>query len=190
MSMSDRVRTFFGSDSKQVLLLVAVIVLVVLFVRFFIAQPFVVRGESMSPTFQNGNYLVIDEVSYRLEDPARGDVVVFRYPNNPAIFYIKRIIGLPGETVRITKGEVTIAKTDGTELVLPEPYVVAEDATYTFERMLNEGEYFVMGDNRPKSSDSRVWGPLPEENIMGRAMLRLFPLSEAGVLPGAIEQIQ
>lgn len=188
--MSDRVRTFFGSDSKQVILLVAVIVILVLVVRFFIAQPFVVRGESMYPTFKNGNYLVIDEVSYKLGDPERGDVVVFRYPNNPAVFYIKRIIGLPGETVHIRKGEVTITKTDKSEVTLPEPYVVAEDATYTFERTLGPGEYFVMGDNRPKSSDSRVWGPLPEENIMGRAVLRLFPIAEAGVMPGAVEEPQ
>lgn len=186
MSFFERIGKFSESDSKQVLFLVALVVLVVLPIRFFVAQPFVVRGESMHPTFENGDYLIVDELTYRLEDPKRGDVVIFRYPNDPSTFYIKRIIALPGETVHIRRGEVSVTTVDGTDIPIEEPYVVTEDATYTLERTLGAGQFFVMGDNRPKSSDSRVWGPLPEENIMGRAFLRLLPVQEAGVWPGAI----
>ncbi|MEK9160882.1 MAG: signal peptidase I [Patescibacteria group bacterium] len=190
MSFFARVKDFTQNVSKEVILLVLLVVLIVLPIRFFVAQPFVVRGESMFPTFDNGDYLIVDEVSYHLGDPKRGDVVVFKYPNDPSVFYIKRVIGLPGETIRISRGEVTVEKVDGSEIIIPEPYVVTEDATYTLERTLGAGQYFVMGDNRPKSSDSRVWGPLPEENIMGRAFLRLLPLEDADVFPGAIQQLQ
>ncbi|MBY0110617.1 signal peptidase I [Patescibacteria group bacterium] len=190
MSFFARVKDFTGNVSKEVILLVLLVVLIVLPIRFFVAQPFVVRGESMFPTFDNGDYLIVDEISYRLSDPKRGEVVVFKYPNDPSVFYIKRVIGLPGETVRISRGEVTVEKVDGSEIVIPEPYVVTEDATYTLERTLGTGQYFVMGDNRPKSSDSRVWGPLPEENIMGRAFLRLLPFEDAEIFPGAIQQLQ
>ncbi len=170
---------------KELLWLALLAVLVVVPIRVFIAQPFVVEGLSMFPTFKDGDYLVIDELSYRLAEPARGDVVVFRYPNNPSIFYIKRVIGLPGETVRIERGQVSITRTDGTTLTLDEPYVVAEDATYSGVSTLGTGQYFVMGDNRPKSSDSRVWGPLPKEDLMGKAFARVLPANTASLAPGA-----
>lgn len=188
MSFLERVRETTGVLSKETLLLVALVVLIVLPIRFFIAQPFVVRGESMHPTFENSDYLIVDELTYRFNDPKRGDVVVFRYPNNPEIFYIKRIIGLPGETVSIVKGKVSVTTTGGETVTLPEDYVVTEDATYTVERALGADQFFVMGDNRPKSSDSRVWGALPRENIMGRAYVRLLPFNTFEVLPGAIPQ--
>lgn len=172
---------------RELLTLVVLAVLIVVPIRVFIAQPFVVEGQSMYPTFDNGDYLIIDEVSYRFSDPARGDVIVFRYPNNPSVFYIKRVIGLPGETVSIERGMVTIKKSNGTSLTLEEPYVVAEDATYSMTTTLGAAQYFVMGDNRPKSSDSRVWGALPKEDIIGRAYVRLFPVAEASILPGVME---
>ncbi len=170
---------------KEILWLVLLAVLVVVPIRIFIAQPFVVEGLSMYPTFEDGDYLIIDELSYRFEEPVRGDVVVFRYPGNPSIFYIKRVIGLPGETVRIERGQVSVTRVDGTSLTLEEPYVVAEDATYSGVATLGAGQYFVMGDNRPKSSDSRVWGVLPKQDIMGKAFLRLLPGEDAGFSPGA-----
>lgn len=172
---------------KEIVTLVILAVLIVVPIRIFIAQPFVVEGLSMYPTFNDHDYLIVDELSYRLHAPERGDVIIFRYPGNPSIFYIKRIIGLPGETVRITQGVVNVTKTDGTPLSLTEPYVVAEDATYTQTTTLGADQYFVMGDNRPKSSDSRVWGPLPKEDIIGRAYLRIYPVQHAGVLPGATQ---
>jgi signal peptidase I len=138
----------------------------------------------MHPTFENLDYLIVDELIYDLRAPARGDVIVFRYPGNPSIFYIKRIIGLPNETVSINGGAITITSADGKKLTLDEPYVVAEDATYTKNVSLNPGEYFVMGDNRPNSSDSRMWGPLPEKDIIGRVDLRLLPIVGLGFFPG------
>lgn len=177
---------FLGGALKETLTFLVLAVLIVVPIRLFVAQPFIVEGESMHPTFESGDYLIVDELTYHFQDPKRGDVLIFRYPGNPNIFYIKRVIGLPGETVHIDHGTVTITKTDGTSLTLSEPYVVAEDATYTQNTTVGADQYFVMGDNRPKSSDSRIWGTLPKNDIMGRAYVRLLPLKEIGILPGSI----
>jgi len=171
---------------KDLFTLALLIVVVVIPIRVFVISPFIVDGESMHPTFGDLDYLIVDELLYDFSAPARGDVIVFRYPSNPSIFYIKRIIGLPGETVSINRGVVTLIKADGSKFALDEPYLVNEDATYTKNISLNAGEYFVMGDNRPNSSDSRVWGPLPKKDIIGRVDLRLLPLNKIGFFPGAI----
>ncbi|MFA6408387.1 MAG: signal peptidase I [Candidatus Paceibacterota bacterium] len=178
--MSDTWKGLF----KDLFTLAFLIVVVVIPIRLFVISPFVVDGESMHPTFENLDYLIVDEIVYAFEAPARGDVIVFRYPGNPSVFFIKRIIGLPGETVSINHGKVAITTTDGKSLTLSEPYIVNEDATYTKVTSLNSDEYFVMGDNRPNSSDSRVWGVLPRKNIIGRADLRLLPVTESGFFPG------
>jgi signal peptidase I len=170
---------------KDLFTLALLIVVVVIPVRIFVISPFIVDGESMHPTFENLDYLIVDELVYDFHAPARGDVIVFRYPNDPSLFYIKRIIGLPGETVSINKGIVTITTVDGKNSTLSEPYIVNEDATYTKNVTLNAGDYFVMGDNRPNSSDSRVWGSLPRNDIIGRVDLRLLPVKEMGFSPGA-----
>ena len=170
---------------KDLFTLVLLIVVVVIPIRVFIVSPFVVDGASMHPTFENLDYLVIDEFLYNFKAPARGEVVVFRYPDNPSIFYIKRIIGLPGETVSINHGIVTIIGITGEKITLNEPYIVNEDATYTKDVSLLPNEYFVMGDNRPNSSDSRVWGPLPKKDIIGRVDLQLLPISKSGFFPGS-----
>ena len=176
-----------GSAVKEIATFLVLAVVIVLPIRLFVAQPFVVEGESMYPTFDSGDYLIVDELTYRFKEPERGDVVVFRYPQNPKVFYIKRVIGLPGETVSIQQGQVTILKADGTTIVLEEPYVVTDDATYTESTVVGPGEYFVMGDNRPRSSDSRVWGLLPDNDLMGRAFLQLLPARDTALFPGAIE---
>lgn len=181
---------FLGSALKEIAIFLVLAVVIVLPIRLFVAQPFVVEGESMYPTFDSGDYLIVDELTYHFSDPKRGDVIVFRYPGDESVFYIKRVIGLPGETVSITEGVVTITKPDGTTLELEEPYVVAEDATYTESTLVGPGEYFVMGDNRPRSSDSRVWGLLPEREIMGRAFLQLLPATEIDLFPGVYAQPQ
>ena len=181
---------FLESALKEVVIFIVLAVVIVLPIRLFVAQPFVVDGESMHPTFENADYLIVDELTYHFETPQRGDVIVFRYPGDPSIFYIKRIIGLPGETVHITKGTVMITKTNGTQLTLTEPYAVVDDATYSGTTTLGAGQYFVMGDNRPESSDSRVWGPLPAQNIIGRVYLRLLPANEIGILPGTTKEPQ
>jgi signal peptidase I len=175
------------SDSffTELLKFVVVAAVIVLPVRLFVAQPFIVSGESMSPTFENGEYLIIDELSYRLTEPKRGDVVIFRYPRNPKEFFIKRIIGLPGETVSLRGNQVQIQTAQGAMLTLDEPYIKnignGADATYT----VDQGAYFVMGDNRPESSDSRIWGFMPRENLIGRALVRLLPVQEATLFPGS-----
>lgn len=163
-------------------------VLVVLPIRLFIAQPFVVNGASMEPTFENGDYLIIDELSYHVGDPKRGDVVVFRYPKDPSKFFIKRVIGLPGETVVIRDGAVFITR-DGQTFKLEEAYVAHVEGGSATDKKLGMQEYFVMGDNRPASSDSRSWGALPRENVIGTPILRLFPLSYFAISPGAADDI-
>lgn len=170
---------------RDLFTLVALIVVVVIPIRLFVISPFIVDGASMHPTFEHLDYLVVNEFRYYFSSPARGDVIVFRYPANPSTFYIKRIIGLPGEKVSINHGIVTVTTATGESLTLTEPYLVNEDATYTKSTTLLDDQYFVMGDNRPNSSDSRVWGPLPKKNIIGRVDLRLLPVGEAGFFPGA-----
>ena len=169
---------------KDLFTLAVLIVVVVIPIRVFVMSPFVVDGASMHPTFENLDYLIVDEIVYRFHAPERGDVIVFRYPNNPSIFYIKRIIGLPGEILSINRGVVTVTTTGGEKITLAEPYAVNEDATYNKNVTLLPDEYFVMGDNRPNSSDSRIWGPLPKKDIIGRVDLRLLPLSKTGFAPG------
>jgi len=153
--------------------------LIVLPIRYFLFQPFIVKGESMSPNFETGDYLIIDEISYRFSDPQRGDVVVLKFPLDPTQRFIKRIIGLPGETIEVKDGKVSITK--GGEVVqLDEEYL--SDSLFTdgdVNITLGPDRYFVMGDNRPFSYDSRRWGnsaDLPRENIIGKAVFRLFPV--------------
>lgn len=166
--------------------LIALIIVVP--VRWFVAQPFIVSGASMEDTFYSGEYLIVDQLSYHLNEPEPGDVVVFRYPKNPSTFFIKRIIGTPGDTVMIDGNVVTVTnETYPNGLVLDEPYIRSMAANTFLTETLGDREYFVMGDNRDRSSDSRVWGVLQRENIIGRAYLRLFPFNRVDYLPGANE---
>lgn len=163
-------------------------ILIVVPIRMFVAQPFIVSGASMENTFQSGEYLIIDQVTYRLGNPSRSDVVVFRYPKDPSKFFIKRVIGIPGDTVTIEDGSVTISNEEFPDgIKLDEPYVKSMNDAPFFEEELGDREYFVMGDNRDKSSDSRSWGVLQEERIVGRAYIRLFPPQEVDFLPGYID---
>lgn len=150
----------------------------------YIAQPFIVSGSSMEPTFENGQYLIVDELTYRFENPQRGDVIIFRFPQDTKKFFIKRIIGLPGETVLIEGSHITIENEEHPDgFVLNEAYLTKETHS-TIRLKLTADEYFVMGDNRPASSDSRIWGPLPRDLIIGRAFLRLLPVPTLSVFPG------
>lgn len=162
-----------------------VALLIVLPIRMFIAQPFIVSGASMETTFSSGEYLIVDQVSYRFEEPIRGDVIIFRYPKDPSKFFIKRIIGIPGDTIDIKGNVVTLINAEHPEgIVLSEPYIRDMAPNTTLTETLGEDEYFVMGDNRNASSDSRMWGVLQRDKIVGRAFLRLYPISHASVLPG------
>ncbi len=152
--------------------------------RIFIAQPYIVEGSSMVPTFQNGDYLIVDQISSRFEKPERGAVIIMRYPKDPSKFFIKRLIGFPGETVHIKSGKVYIqTSTSTSEFLLDEPYVKFAKGD-NFEMKLENDQYFVMGDNRAGSSDSRAWGPLPGENIVGRPLVRLLPIKSLDLWPG------
>lgn len=165
---------------------IIVALVVALPIRFFIAEPFIVQGASMDPTFSTGQFLIVDRVTYRFENPSRGDVIVFEYPNNPSVYYIKRIIGLPGETVRIKNGKVFITdQQHPKEFELTEPYIDSSHiSTDTSSQTLGSTQYFVMGDNRAQSSDSRIWGPLDKHFIVGRPFVRLVPLNTISVFPG------
>jgi len=170
----------------------AIAFVIVIPFRMFIAQPFIVSGASMDPTFQNGDYLIVDELSYRFTEPERGDVVIFKYPKDPSKFFIKRVIGLPNETIHVNEGTVTVFNEDHENgIALYEGYL--ETLSYSVQNApieLAGDEYFVLGDNRPFSSDSRSWGPLERDLIIGKAFLRLLPVSEVDVLPGAYESAQ
>ncbi|HEY4504381.1 MAG TPA: signal peptidase I [Candidatus Paceibacterota bacterium] len=125
---------------------------IVIPIRFFIVQPFIVQGASMVPTFQNGDYLIVDEISYHFNEPKRGDVIIFKYPKDTSKYFIKRVEGMPGDIV------------DG--------------------KKLPDNQYFVLGDNRNASSDSRIWGSVPRRNIVGRPLVRLLPLGKIDLFPG------
>lgn len=157
---------------------IALIALVIVApIRYFLFQPFIVKGESMAPNFENGDYLIVDEISYRFSEPQRGDVIVFNYPKDTTQRFIKRVIGLPGETVDIKNGQVNIIK-DGQTAMLGETYLPDDLKTYGDVNVaLNADEYFVLGDNRQYSFDSRMWGVVPRKDIIGKALLRLFPMN-------------
>lgn len=159
-------------------------------IRYFIAEPFIVNGASMDPTFSTGQFLIVDRLTYRFERPKRGDVIVFEYPNNPNTDYIKRVIGLPGETVMIKDGHVSVSSPadNSKSTKLDEPYVDPMHASHDdMIKTLSATQYFVMGDNRAQSSDSRAWGPLDRRFIIGRPVVRLLPPNEISILPGEIK---
>lgn len=159
------------------------VVLVVLPFRYFVAEPYIVSGVSMSDTFETGHYLIINKFWHKLSDPHRGDVLVFRSPVEPDKYYIKRVIALPGETITINRSTVTIQTADGETMTLEEPYT--SNPTFAdIDVTLTEGEYFMMGDNRAQSFDSRAWGPLDESLIRGEPVMRLFPFAEVHTMPG------
>ena len=164
--------SFFEIVETLVISLVAVFL-----IRAFVAQPFLVSGSSMEPSFTDGNYLLVDEVSYRFREPVRGEVIVFKYPKNHKAFYIKRIIGLPGEKVSVERGKVSIISPEG-ETTLEESYIVPSWTSGNTDMTLQDGEYFVMGDNRNFSFDSRSWGSVQRGEIVGMVRFRLWPVNQ------------
>jgi len=157
-----------------------------LFIRFFVAAPYVVSGASMEPNFDNWHYLIIDRVSYDIGDPQRGDVIVFDLPQEGGRSLIKRVIGLPGETVVLKGQSVTVInETHPDGFVLDEPYLDPGNLTGSNDMRvtLSADEYFVLGDNRRVSADSRLWGTLPRDAIVGRALIRLYPFDLISILP-------
>lgn len=148
----------------------------ILIIYKFVAHPFLVQGASMEPTFRHNNYLLVDEISYRFTEPERGEVIVFRAPKDRSTFYIKRIIGLPNDTVVITSEGVAVnGELIEEEMYLPQGTVTRDYAEGEF--ILGDGQYFVMGDNRDASYDSRRWGPIARPDIIGKVSMRLWPVT-------------
>jgi len=160
----------------------AIAIAIILPVRYFLVQPFIVVGASMQPSYYENEYLIIDELTYRFRDPERGETVVFHPPGNENLYYIKRVIGLPGETVEVRDGKMVIFNDEYPNgITLHETYLIEE--TEGAQRVqLGQDEYFLMGDNRDESLDSRKIGPIPFKNITGRVWIRGLPLDQVGIL--------
>lgn len=173
---------FFWEVIKMVILSLAIIVPI----RYFLVQPFFVKGASMEDDFHNGDYVLIDELSYRFNYPERGEVIVFRSPQDTSQFFIKRIIGLPGETIQIRNNEIII-----TNEQYPKGFILDESAYLDkgqttagdFKINIDQNEYFVLGDNRSHSSDSRIWGAVNKNLVSGRVFLRAWPFNDISTFP-------
>lgn len=175
-----RIAAFFLDLIETIVIALSVFVIIYL----FLFQPHQVRGSSMYPNFYDGEYLLTDKVSYRMHNPKRGDVIVFRAPRNEEYDYIKRIVGMPGERIRIEGNKIYINNN-----LLEEPYIPVDYYTYagTFLKegqnmIIPEQNYFVFGDNRVHSSDSREWGFVPQENIVGKTWFRYWPPKRMGLI--------
>jgi len=164
----------------EIIEVVLVAVIAVFVIRNFLVQPFLVSGDSMKPNFSSGDYLLVDEISYRFREPQRGEVIVFKYPGDESTYYIKRIIGLPGERLVIEEGKINIFNEENPGGFIPdESYLsIATQTDGNEEITLGGSEYFVMGDNRSYSFDSRKWGSLQKAEIIGLVRLRLWPFNE------------
>lgn len=178
-SMLREAGTFFWETAKVVIISLAII----LPIRFFVAQPFYVKGASMEPSFYDHEYLIIDELSYHFRDPHRGEVVVFRYPQNPDQFFIKRVIGLPNERVKVSEGSIEVYQNGSNEpMIIHEPYL--DEAARTageIDILLKPDEYYVMGDNRSASFDSRSFGPLNRDFVVGKVIFRGWPVNRVSL---------
>lgn len=165
------------------------IIILVKIVQAFLIQPFIVDGASMLPTYHNQEFLLVDKLSYHIRTPSRGDVIIFKlYENNNPYngkYLIKRVIGLPGERVIIKRGVTTVYnKENPNGFILDEPYVEYKDFQKDVTLTLDDHHYFVMGDNRAQSYDSRDWGALTSDNIRGQVLFRIYPFKQAGYEPG------
>lgn len=193
-----------GGVFWEIIKMVFWVVVIIVPLRVFLIQPFFVQGASMEPNFEDKEYLIINELGYKttevgfsygekeinfftvksFKELGRGDVVVFRYPKNPKIYYIKRMVGLPSEKIEIRDKQVKIYNSENPNgFVLDESgYLPPSEETGGDQIVqLNEKEYFVMGDNRKASSDSRSWGPVPEEDVVGKVLLRAWPFNRASL---------
>jgi len=171
----------FFSFIFELIKIIVVSLVIIIPIRYFLVQPFYVKGASMEPNFYDHEYLIIDEISYRFKEPSRGDIIVFRYPKNPQEYFIKRIIGLPGEKIQVKDGQVRIINNNNQDgSILDEPYLANGTKTYSLIEdavSLGNEEYFVLGDNRNSSKDSRSFGSVNRSFITGRVILRGWPFS-------------
>jgi len=164
---------------------IVVVLAIMVMVYLFIMSPQEINGASMEPNFHNGEYILTNKVVYKVYDPKRGDVVIFKSPRNKEIDFIKRIIGLPGERVKLTANAFYI---DGQKLdesyLPPDLYVFGGPYLRENEEVtIPDGNYFVIGDNRPHSADSREFGPISKIDFIGKAFIRYWPFDAAGLIP-------
>lgn len=180
MELIKRIASFFFDIIETIVLALAIFVVIYL----FLFQPHQVKGASMEPNFYDGEYILTDKISYRLSSPKRGDVVIFKAPKSPDVDYIKRIIGLPEERVKITDGSIFINGQNLNEKYIPKNVVVSGGLFLSKEKeiIIPKDTYFVLGDNRSHSSDSREWGPIQRGDIIGRAFWRYWPPDRFGIL--------
>ncbi|MFC1613217.1 signal peptidase I [Patescibacteria group bacterium] len=172
--------SFIADLIKTVIISLAII----LPVRYFVIQPFYVKGASMEPNFHENEYLIVNELVYRLKDPMRGDIIIFKNPRNQKEYFIKRILGLPNETIKIYDHKIQIYNSSHQDgIIIEEPYLSSDEITTGNEIIeLKENQYYVMGDNRNKSLDSRNFGPIKKESIIGKVFLRGWPLDKVDLL--------
>ena len=169
----------------ELIKVVLISLIIIIPIRYFLIQPFYVKGASMEPSFYDHEYLIIDEISYRFKDLKRGDAIVFRYPRNPQEYFIKRIIALPNESIQIKDGEVHVYNNNN-----PQGFILEEDylgnvETYSLNEEiieLSDNEYYVLGDNRTSSKDSRSFGSVDDSFIIGRVLLRGWPIDRMGFI--------
>ncbi len=177
-------KSTFKEISKELVIFALIAVGIVLPFRMFVAEPYLVDGRSMDPTFATGDYLIVDKFSYRREGPKRNTVLVFKYPGNTSKSFIKRVIGLPGETVVIKDNTVTIINSENPNGIQIDQSYVVHELPENSTKTLGGDEYFVMGDNRAESFDSRYWGPLNKKYILGKPVIQLWPFNKIGLFPG------
>lgn len=169
-------RKFF-SFIWEIAKIVIIAIVIVVPIRYFLFQPFFVKGQSMDPNFGNGDYLIVDEITYKFKEPQRGEVIVFKSPLDSSQRFIKRIIGLPGEVVEIKDGRVIVYNDKEQQVLNESDYIPNLSTGGDLRISLGENEYFVLGDNRPFSYDSRRFGPLLKGNIIGRVIFRAWPFA-------------
>ena len=200
--MSSKNENYYGVGSflLEIVKVFFLAVVIIVPIRFFLLQPFFVKGASMEPNFEDGQYLIVNELGYKqtqlqlgsanifttnpYKELQRGDVVVFRYPKDPSQFFIKRAIGLPGETLKISNDKITIFNKDNPSgFVLDETSYLCPSVFTSgdFTIQLKDDEYYMMGDNRTQSHDSRAFGPVNKNFVIGKVLLRAFPFNEAKI---------
>lgn len=175
------VTAFFMDFMETIVVALSIFIVVYL----FLVQPHEVKGSSMEISFHNNEYILTDKISYRFVKPKRGDVIIFKAPNNPDVDYIKRVVGLPGDQVKVEKGGVYVNDQKLTENYLREKtYLYPGSSMVEGINITVPKDYlFVMGDNRAHSSDSREFGPIQKDSIIGKAFLRYWPITEFGLVP-------
>lgn len=167
----------------------AILVIFIFVVMRFVVQSYHVEGTSMEPGLSTSEYVAVNKIAYDFgHSPQRGDVIIFHYPKDPSVDYIKRVIGLPGDTVTLTEKTVSV---NGTQL--KEPYISSPSNPQGEKWVVPANSYFVLGDNRPVSDDSRYWGFVPKDDIVGKAVFVFWPTSQWQIIdthPNVYTQIQ